>query len=553
MPNTTGYAVLTVCAAGCNFTTIQAAVNAATCNPTGTIIMIQAGQTFTLPTKVILPNKSCAPGQWIILESSAIASLPPPGTRVTPADATNMPLIQNPLGGAAGGCFFVQPFAQRYRLIGLECTTTFADTADSTELIEIGDGNGPLSSPPGTQTTVASVPTEIIVDRCYLHGDGVNHAPRRAVAVHCGNCAVINSYISEIHNDGVDSQGIIGWNGTGPVLIENNFISAAAEGVEFGGSDIALPSPNQPSDITVRRNHFFKPYTWKVGHPSYAGVHWAVKNHFELKFGQRILVEGNVFENVWPDGQTGLAFNLKSQGSGSFINPWCQTLDVTVRYNSAIRTEGAAAELGSITVGCVQMTRVFFHDNLFDDNGGAGGWYYLMVHNISSIAFEHNTIIAVAPNPTQSLAFASDVPAGQQPFPNGVSFHNNIFGTSSTPLSPVLAHQVCTIGGVPVLWCFDDPAGTPNGENSFFRNLVYRTTPTSTFCIPTRPSNDDTPWGKNIVPKGCVNDITNVGFVNIAARDYHLLATSPGHNAATDGTDVGADIDMINTLTAGVR
>jgi hypothetical protein len=43
-----------------------------------------------------------------------------------------------------------------------------------------------------------------------------------------------------------------------------------------------------------------------------------------------------------------------------------------------------------------------------------------------------------------------------------------------------------------------------------------------------------------------------VGFVDLAGRNYRLAATSPYKNAATDGTDIGADIDALETATAGV-
>jgi hypothetical protein len=46
--------------------------------------------------------------------------------------------------------------------------------------------------------------------------------------------------------------------------------------------------------------------------------------------------------------------------------------------------------------------------------------------------------------------------------------------------------------------------------------------------------------------------MADVGFVNAAADDYHLLATSPFKGAATDGKDIGADIDAIMTGTMGV-
>jgi hypothetical protein len=38
----------------------------------------------------------------------------------------------------------------------------------------------------------------------------------------------------------------------------------------FGGADPSIPDL-VPSDIEIRRNHLFKPLSWKIGHPTYAG------------------------------------------------------------------------------------------------------------------------------------------------------------------------------------------------------------------------------------------------------------------------------------------
>ena len=37
-----------------------------------------------------------------------------------------------------------------------------------------------------------------------------------------------------------------------------------------------------------------------------------------------------------------------------------------------------------------------------------------------------------------------------------------------------------------------------------------------------------------------------VGFVNLTGGNYRLASTSPYHNAATDGIDVGCNIDALN-------
>ena len=42
------------------------------------------------------------------------------------------------------------------------------------------------------------------------------------------------------------------------------------------------------------------------------------------------------------------------------------------------------------------------------------------------------------------------------------------------------------------------------------------------------------------------------GFVDYAGDDFHLKASSSLHGAATDGGDVGADIDLVDQGTLGV-
>jgi hypothetical protein len=44
----------------------------------------------------------------------------------------------------------------------------------------------------------------------------------------------------------------------------------------------------------------------------------------------------------------------------------------------------------------------------------------------------------------------------------------------------------------------------------------------------------------------------DVGFVDFAGGDYALEASSPYAGAASDGTDLGADVAGIEALTAGV-
>ena len=43
-----------------------------------------------------------------------------------------------------------------------------------------------------------------------------------------------------------------------------------------------------------------------------------------------------------------------------------------------------------------------------------------------------------------------------------------------------------------------------------------------------------------------------VDFVDFDGGNYALAPTSPYHNAASDGTDIGADIPAVLASTAGV-
>ena len=51
-----------------------------------------------------------------------------------------------------------------------------------------------------------------------------------------------------------------------------------------------------------------------------------MKNLFELKNAQRVLIESNVFEYNWAESQNGFAilFTPRNQGGGR-RGPWCRT------------------------------------------------------------------------------------------------------------------------------------------------------------------------------------------------------------------------------------
>ena len=161
--------------------------------------------------------------------------------------------------------------------------------------------------------------------------------------------AVVDSYLNDFHciarkGACTDAQAVNGGGGNiagGPYKIDNNFLEASGESVIFGGA----PATTTPTDIEVRRNHMFKPLTWKPGDANFVGgptgEPFIVKNNFELKNAQRVLLEGNILENSWGGfSQTGFSILLTPKNQAPGVCPICKVTDVTIRYNRVIRVAG---------------------------------------------------------------------------------------------------------------------------------------------------------------------------------------------------------------------
>jgi len=285
---------------------LQAALKAA---QPGDVVALEPGATFR--GNFGLPNK--VGSGWIVVRSAAPDDhLPVPGTRVTPPHFSSMPKILSPNQNPA---VFTEPGAHHYRFVGVEFSTT-TDVKDIYSIVGFG----------GEQTTPADTPHDLILDRCYVHGQP-GLASRRGILLNSASSAIIDSHVSEIHAAGTDSQAILGYNGPGPFKILNNFLEGATENIMFGGADPKIRDL-VPSDIEIRGNHLFKPLRWRPGDPSFAGVAWPVKNLLELKNAQRVLVEGNLLENNW--GGSALVVTPRNQDGRA---PWSLVQDVLFRNN----------------------------------------------------------------------------------------------------------------------------------------------------------------------------------------------------------------------------
>jgi hypothetical protein len=475
---------------------VQSALDAA--RP-GDVILLEAGATFvgnfTLPAK--------AGAGWITLRSStADANLPPEGTRITPAFSAVLPKLVSPTAEPA---LRTAPRAHHYRVVGVELTVA-PNVTWNFGIVALGDGTR-------GQNSLDEVPTNIILDRVYIHGHPALHV-RRCVALNSAASAVIDSYLSECHTKGFDSQAICGWNGPGPFKIVNNYLEGAGENVMFGGGDPAVPNLT-PSDIEIRRNHFSRPVSWK-------GV-WTVKNLFELKHAQRVLVEGNVFENNWADAQNGFAIVLMSYNEGGKA-PWSVVRDVTFRRNR-VRNSGSGITISARPGpnSAVPAARLRIVDNIFDNiNVGvfAGqGRLFQLLQGVADVTIEHNTALS---SDSSNAAVMMDVAPPQMA---RFVFRNNVMTRGQYGFFGSGAGE-----GLNALTFYAAPGF------KFERNVIIGPGGGAAY-----PANNSFPA-----------TIADVDFMNHSGGNYRLAARSPHKKTATDGTDPGADIDAVETATRGV-
>ena len=470
---------------------LQAALNGSS---PGDVIELQAGAAFV--GNFNLPNKPGA--QWIVIRSSAHERLPAPGSRVLPEAADLMPKIVSPNKDPA---ISTAPRAHHYRLIGIEIT---AASSVNFNLVR-------LESP--GQTSLDRVPTDIIFDRCYIHGAPTGSI-RRGIALNGARLTVIDSYLSDFHERGADSQAIAGWNGPGPFKIVNNYLEAAGENVMFGGADPTIPNL-VPSDIEIRRNHFFKPLPWKADEPDYAGIPWRVKNLFELKNARRVLVDGNVFEQNWVHAQNGFAilFTVRNQdGRG----PWAVVEDVTFTNNVVRRSANGINVLGVDDIRPSEQTkRILIKNNLFEDVGaprwGGGGRLFQLLNGTAQVVIEHNTAFQTGP-----IIMAEGAPHVGFIFRYNIAPHNAYGITGSR-------------AGV----------GNPALERYFPGAIVTKNVIIGGDAIQYPPGN--------FFPAS----LDRVGFTAYPKGDYHLLGSSP-YKRAAGGSDPGADLDAIRAAVGGL-
>jgi hypothetical protein len=360
---------------------LQGAIN--TAQP-GDVITLDAGAVY--PANLTLPNKSGT--EFVTIQSSRAGELAE-GVRVGPAQAALFARLQSTVN--AEPVVRTLTGAHHYKFVGIQFETR-DESVFVYDLVRFGEGRG-------EQKTLDAVPHHLVIDRSYIHGWPTQDV-QRGITLNSAHTDITNSHISDIHGVGNDTQAVCGWNGTNTVRLINNYLEAAGENVMFGGADSAS-AELMPVNIEIRRNTIFKPLSWKVGHPSYAGKHWTVKNLLELKAAKNVVIDGNVMENNWTDGQAGVAvlFTVRNQDCAA---PWSTVQNIAFSNNTVRGSDGGALNLlgkdneaelaygkctNPATIGSERGKFVTITNSLFYDIGGS----FLTLNGFDDVSINSTT------------------------------------------------------------------------------------------------------------------------------------------------------------------
>jgi hypothetical protein len=526
----------------------QQAIDDAKCGDT---LELQAGATFRGLFR--FPKKPCDDAHWIVVRTSAPDdALPPENEILTPcyAGVASLPgrpdfhcsSVRNVLAKleldrkTEGGPVLLQDGANHYRFIGLEITRSVPDLR-MRNLVQ-----------PERPDSVAD---HLIFDRLWLHGTPQDETKGGIHLSGTTEVGIVDSFFTDFHciaktGSCIDSQAINGGGGDhagGPYKIVDNFLEASGESIMFGGA----AGSTTPADIEIRHNHLFKPLFWKPGQPNFQGAAdgspFIVKNCIELKNAQRVLFEGNVLENTWGGfSQAGFAIVITPVNQSGNC-PLCRVTDITLRYNK-ISHSGGAMDIGNVLGKAPSSAgeRYSIHDLIFDDIDnveyrGFGSLALLIsaAPPLSSVHLDHITAF-----PPRVLISVHNTAEKLKDF----SFSNSIFTAGD--------RGIVGSGGGPAS-CTQGARGPAAILESCFANIVFK----NNLII---GGSGNWPAGNRQVSSGNAAGLRD--FRDGRGGDYRLCrrkgdppnckGPSPALGAATDGRDIGADLDAIERDTGGV-
>jgi len=454
---------------------LQAALDAA---GAGDVITLEAGATFTGPFS--LPSKKI--DGWIVVRTSAPdASLPARGTRIDPGHAPLLPKLV--AGSAEEAVIVAAEGANHVRFVGVEVAPK--PGASGKTLVQLGSG----------EIDEADLPHDIVIDRCWIHGDA-NLGAAIGITLNARSVAVVDSYLSDFKQTGTQSHAIEASNGSGPLRIVNDYLESAGGNVVFGD---VVPTINGifARDIEICANTMTKPAAWENAGYGLGGL-------LVLRNARRVTIAGNVLENGF-----GAFAVILSRLSVNGQVPWAGVSDVTFARN-LVRHAGSGLLIGGGDT-TVKTERLAIVGNVVEDVGasaGGEGVLFDFLGGSDDVVLDHNT----------SFQDGTVILGGGTH--DGFIVRNNI--------SP---HNKYGVIG--------DASGV--GKDTLadhFPGAVFVENVLAGGAAMNYPADNYFPHSMN-----------EVGFVDLAKHDYTLLPNSQYARQATDGKDLGADIAALEAAT----
>jgi len=467
---------------------LQSAVNQA---ELGDTIVLEAGGTYMGP--ITLPKKDG--DTYLTIRTSNLAGISKEGERINPSHAGAMPKILSPANDSA---VRTADQAHHYKFIGVEFTIA-PNASYVYNLINLGEDN---------YKSAAQFPHHLVFDRCYVHSPALNKI-RRGIALNSGEASVLNSYVSGFAGASDETQAIAGWNGPGPFHIVNNYLEAGAEIVLFGGGDPSIQGL-VPSDIEIRRNHFYRPTEW-------AGKA-TVKGNFELKNARRVVIDGNLIDSEIR--MTAFVLTVRNQSGGA---PWSTIEDVEITNNIVKHASTGVNILGVDNQAPSQEAkRIRVANNLFLDIVNPGDMaYFFQVSGSDSVTVDHNTVEQAG-----NIINGYGEPAKNFTFTNNIVQFNN-YGIACF----IQGTKAC--GSISYCRCFSQMTLRGNV-------IVDNANVSASFSV-----SDAFPPGNFLAAS-----FQKIGFVDYLKGDWRLLPSSSYRNRATDRSNPGVDFDQLNAAQA---
>lgn len=430
-----GQTTRSVCASGCTTPNLQTAIDASAC---GDIITVKYDEDFV--GNFILTNTAVCSTRITIRSSASDAVLPPVGVRAgvgrpltiggvtysTPDYRSVMPNIRASTGGLPA--IRTATGARDYNLIGLEF---LANPAGFNVVVELGVNTV-------AQRLASEQPRNILVDRSIISGDLI-FGQKVGIDLNGANLGITNSWTENIAAIGQDAIAVRAINGSGPFLVENNFIEGAAENMIIGGDDPWMMVSADPASGATTTTATLSNFADRAG--------TAFGSISTLKVGQTI---------TFLAGAGTLRYPTKVRSCGtSTVGASCTSNTITYDAIPAAPDTGTAGDVrwGEIPKG-VTVRRNQFYKPLSWKNPIIGA-----VGTVTGTTFTSGGTLAAGTYYYRVV-----------PYNNSSYNNNNAYGTASTEISKTTTG---TTGRVDLSW----PA-VPNATH--YR--VYRGTAAGTYA-----------------------------------------------------------------------